>query len=629
MAILPLVSDDAPITLPKSKTLLLIAGVFLILIFLAFGRSLFQGFAPLDDDLLITHNLAVRGITPENLRSVFTTFDPELYIPLTFVSYQVNYLIGGLHPFIYHLTNILLHAGNALLVSWLLLLLTGKWGLSLFAGLLFAVHPLNTEAVVWLASRKDLLSTALFLGAWIAYITYRKRGRNPYVLSVVLFLFALLSKIMAVSLPVALLLTDHFIERRPWNKAMIIDKLPYVLLSAIFLGIALFGKERIVAEHSTYSVALIAAKSIAFYLQKFLLPVHLGVFYPHQGGISLLLPAFFIPALLTILIVGGIAATWRRIPWFAFGALVFLITLSPTFLNSQKSGEIYFASDRYPYLPSVGLLFLIVMGITQCMRDRRAPLMARAGAGALIAILAVLSFSQTKIWDSAETLFGNTLRLYPQSIAARISLATMAKNTGKYDQAIKLLRDGLGYGDDVLLRMGLGTVYAKMGRVEDARDQFLQARALDSKNPEPLVALGVLDEYEKNIPAAIENYRTAVMMDSSYVSARNKLGTLLMEEGNLTAAEEQFRAALEWNPNAEGVHYNLSLILDVQGKPDEALAHLEKANELLPDDPQIMLALAEHLTAKDSERARELLGRIFRRDPQNPDAQSLMKELQY
>lgn len=591
----------------KRRAVPIIVGGTLLIVFIVFGRSLYQGFAPLDDDLLITHNLAIRGITAENLRTVFTTYDPELFVPLTFVSYQINYLIGGLSPWIYHLTNILLHAGNAMLVMWIVILLTKNRWASLIAGLIFAVHPLNTEAVAWLAGRKDLLSTFFFLAAWVGYIKYRGEETRPrrvstaFLVSVTLFGLALLSKVMAVTLPAILLMTDILIEKRKWNWHMLTDKIPYAILSGIFLIIATAGKERIIANHSMMETALMAAKSTVFYLQKFLLPIHLGVFYPFHGDITIFSSAFFVPIVIMIVMIGcGVFFFVRKMRWVTFGIAFFLVTLAPTFINFHKGGEIYFASDRYPYLPMVGLIFLVVM-MVGIVLEKGAPAARPYGrvwmgiAGAGIAALTIMSFFQTKIWDSPQALFGNTLRLYPESVAARVALASMDRQMGKYEQAIKLLRDGLSYGDNLQLRMGLGTVYAKIGRVDDAADQFQQALRLEPENPEPLVALGVLDEYNKKIPDAMAKYRRAVALDPSYVSARNKLGSLLLEEGKMEEAEAQFRAALQWNPNAEGVLYNLALVLDAQGKRDEALLLLERAHALSPDDPRIAEAFEEHL----------------------------------
>ncbi|MBI2636040.1 tetratricopeptide repeat protein [Candidatus Peregrinibacteria bacterium] len=581
-------------------------------------------------------------MTAGNLKTVFTSYDPELYIPLTFVSYQINYMMAGLSPWIYHLTNILLHAGNALLVMWIALLLARMKCVAellvpaIFAGMLFAAHPLNTEAVAWLAGRKDLLSAMFFLSAWIGYIGYRRmagaaRGSAAYWASVILFLFGLLSKVIALTLPAVLLLTDILIERRKWSWKILIDKIPYAALSGVFTLVAVLGKERIIAHHSITETALMAARSTAFYLQKFLMPVHLGVFYPYRGEINILLPAFLLPAVIIIALIACAAfCLTRRMQWMTFGVAFFLTTLAPTFINFHKGSEMYFASDRYPYLPMVGLVFLLMMAATQdvaVLRLYNRFWMWVPGVG-VIAVLTTLSFFQTKIWDSPAALFGNTLKLYPESVAARDSLAAMDRQTGRYERAIKLLRDGLAYGDNLQLRMGLGTVYAKIGRVEDAADQFLQALKLEPGNPEPLVALGVLDEHNGKISDAMEKYRRAVEIDPSYVSARNKLGSLLLETGKTAEAEEQFRAALEWNPNTEGVLFNLSLILDSQRQTGEALELLERAYALSADDPRIMSALAEHLLISNPARARGILEQILRMDAGNQDAKNLLKRLQ-
>ncbi len=589
--------------LPQIPLCLTLAAGFLALTLLAFGRSLSQGFAPFDDDLLIVQNLAAHGITFAHLKTVFTSFDPELYIPLTFISYQIDYMIAGLAPWIYHLTNILLHALNGMLIGWLLLLLTKRRGPALFAALIFIAHPLNTEAVVWVAGRKDLLSTMFFLLSMITYVRYRKNQRWSYAMSIVFFIFALLSKVMAATLPAILILFDFLIERRKWDWKMLTEKIPHIILSAIFILIAALGKERTLSHHSMLETALMAAKSTVFYLQKMLLPIHLGMFYPYHGDISIFVPAFFIPVCVMLLILGVTLWSMKKHRTITFGILFFLITLAPTFTNFHKGGEMYFASDRYPYLPSIGLLFLLAMGIGEIF-DRLQPREAQekfwiGGGACIVAILCLLSFLQTRIWDSAANIFENTLALYPESVAARSSLAMMKKDQGRYDQAIKLLRDGLRFGESVELRMGLGTVYAKVGRVDDAADQFMKAQALDPLNPEPLVGLGVLDEYRKNLPKAMEEYRKAVDLDPSYVDARNKLGAMLLDAGKTAEAEAQFRAALRWNPNADGVLFNLSVILDMQGKSDEALEALEKAHALNPDSAPIAMALAKHLREND------------------------------
>lgn len=587
------------ILVDRRGTLLVLCCLFLLMALIAFGQALWQGFAPVDDDLLVTHNLAAYGPTIDHLRRAFTTFDPELYIPLTFVSYQIDYLIGGLTPFVFHLTNILLHTGNGLLVAWLLFLLTKRKTLSMIAALLFVVHPLNTETVVWIAARKDLLSTFFALLSIIAYIRHREGTRQVYALSVVFLLLALLSKVSTAIVPALLLLYDVLWERRRWSTRLLLEKAPHLLLSGFFVAVAVMGKERILSNHNPWETILMAGKSTAFYLQKLLIPIGLGVFHPYRGEISLLLPGFFIPMAVAVALVTCAIVCAKKYPWVTFGIAFFLITIAPTFINFHKGGEIYFASDRYPYMGMAGMLVLLVKGVDMVMRRIRGPWSHERpwmiGGAAVIALFCILSFVQTRIWNSAETLFSRTLALYPQSIAARAALAGMARRTGHEERAIKILREGLQSGESLRLRLELGNVYAKVGRVDDAVEQFSRAAALEPENPEPVFSLGVLDEHFGKIDEAMAKYRRAVELDPSYVAARNRVARLLLEQQKYAEAETELRAALRWNPNAEGVLYNLSLALDGQGRRAEALPYLEDAHALLPDSREIAVALQEHV----------------------------------
>ena len=192
---------------PSRKHIALLGIVFLALTLFAFGPSLFGEFVFWDDDLLVFENPVVQVMTPWTLGKIFTMYDPELYIPLTFFTYQINYLIGGMSPFVYHLTNIVLNAGNALLVTGIAyLLLKRNRTAALLTGLLFAVHPLHTEAVAWISARKDILSAFFFLIATLLFLLHEEHPtRKRYTGMLIAFLCALLSKVIAVTFPVVML----------------------------------------------------------------------------------------------------------------------------------------------------------------------------------------------------------------------------------------------------------------------------------------------------------------------------------------------------------------------------------------------------------------------------------------
>ncbi len=615
----------------------LFSGLVFLLVLLAFGGSLRHGFSPIDDHFLITENLAIRGITWEHLKYIFTTYDPELYIPLTLFSFQVNYVLGGLAPFGFHLANLFLHAANAILVGYLLFLLGMRRSIAFLCAALFAVHPLNTEAVVWIAGRKDVLSTLFTLVSIIFYIHARRGTRSAYVGSLFAFLLALLSKAMAVTLPVLLLLIDTFIERRKISWNILADKIPYALLSALFMVIATAGKERVIGSVTFFETMLMAGRSAMFYVEKFFLPFDLSVFYTHRGTITLsdtrlLVPWLFLAGTLALLLF----LTWRRrsvsqnsllsAAWF--GSLFFLITLSPTFLNFQKGAETFVAVDRYAYFPMIGILFFLVSALESLSSKFRNRFITPSILLLLVMLVVPLSIAQTKTWANPELLYANALNVHPESLGARVSLAKYYREQGRLQEAFDVLKAGLPYGDDSHLHLAAGAILARSGRVADAIAEFQKAAAMDPENPEPHYSLGMLEEEIGNFAAAQRAYAEAVRLDASYVIARVRLGELLVKEGKPGEAKLQLEEALRWNPHSLEAHTALGLLLNSVGNFDGALVHLQKAVSLDPHAVPVLLALAEISIAQDDVvEARMYLERVLKVDQRNAEALALRVEL--
>lgn len=614
---------------------------------LVFGGALSHGFSMIDDPYLVTQNLFVRGLTPENIRYVFTHFDPELYMPLTFLSYQLDYVLGGMNPAIFHFTNILLHGINAALVIMLLWLLIKNRPVAILGGLLFLVHPLNTEAVVWVAGRKDLLSTGLFLGSLITYVHSLQgrgaavpgRGNRLYWFSIGLFLLALLSKAMVLTLPALLVLIVAIVNdqhQQPTTHYPLLTRLgsliPYVILSTVFAAIALIGKERVVESSTLMETVLMACKSTVFYLQKFFLPTGLNPIYPYHAPITIVSPDFYWPIIILIIIslVAIVSLKWTK--WIAIGLAFFLITLSPTFLNFHKGTVTFFAVDRYAYLPMIGIIIILAAGWRKLenypLHTTHYPLRNLLSV-ILLLILSVFSFNQTSVWASDERLLTRSLMLYPDSIPTRTSLSVIYRQTGRINEERSVIEAGLTYREDVAYRTGLGSIFAREGRTDEARNEYERARLLDPENPEPLFYLGSLEEQLNNADEALDLYKQAITIDDSYVGAYINAGAILLDRGEFAEAEELFRSALEWNPNTMEANYNLFDALERQKNQEEAFPYLVRAYKLNPDDPDIGLAYAYRLNEKgDSERATEILEHHITLDPENRAAVRLLKSIQ-
>ena len=552
-----------------------------IIAFIAFGGSLAHDFAPIDDHFLILQNLAIRGVTFENLRTIFTSYDPELYIPLTLFTYQLNYLAGGLEPFGYHLVNATLHAANGVLVFFVVQAFVNAdrrsteltannrrpydaWT-ALLAASLFTVHPIHTQSVVWIAGRKDLLMTMFFLLSFLAFV------RNRQWWSLGFFLLACLSKVTAITLPAVLILHEAITHKSVNLK----NKTPFFIISILFILIAFGGKERIVGNADWISTVLFAGRGAVLGLQKLVLPTGLSIFYPAAQNANLLSPALLISSLIMILLIFFMWFGRRKWQWLSIGLAVYIITIAPALINLKTGGQQYIFADRYAYLPSVGIFFILAYLLAKI------PLKASMiTAVILLSTLTMLTIRQVTTWSTPEKLFSHALGLYPASVPARTALAKAYREAGKYEEAFSILKEGLRYGDDVRLFLGAGAVYARVGQTKDAAEQFGKARAIAPDNPEPSFALGSLEEQLGNVIAAQAHYERAVELDPSYAAVRAALGKIYLNQERGADARAQFAEALRWNPNSREAHEGMVNMFEAEGDGVAATEHRRKADAL-------------------------------------------------
>ncbi|MBT7928827.1 tetratricopeptide repeat protein [Candidatus Peregrinibacteria bacterium] len=391
----------------------------------------------------------------------------------------------------------------------------------------------------------------------------------------IIFVLALLSKVMVVTLPAILIIYDYLIDNRRGIKKIIIEKLPFIILSIIFIIIALGGKERVVSVLSIQEMAMLASKSTLFYVQKIFIPVGLTIIYPFNEAITI---GTFFPYIIGILLMigGGIFAI-KKSPLIAFGLLWFALTLVPTFSNASKAGFIFFAVDRYAYVPSIGI-FLIVAFVFSKLNCKSKILI-----GSLVSIslvLGLLSISQTRTWVDSEHLYNHAIDVYPESVPARASLARILRESGEYEEAFAVLKEGLPFEDHPVMHLGAGYIYARVGQVPEARNQFVLARKMDMESAEPVFSLGSLEEQIGNTSLAQKYYKEAIDLDPSYVIARVKLASILYDSGNLLDAKEQIELALEWNSNSIQAHELLAQILKEEGDNKGSDTHSEIAKKL-------------------------------------------------
>jgi hypothetical protein len=443
--------------------------VFSLALFLAVaavhGQTIGHEFINFDDPLYVTDNpVVLDGLTSSGVWWALFSFHAHNWHPLTWISHMLDSGIWGQNPEGHHATNVLLHAANALFLFFLLLRFSGAPVKCFLTALLFAVHPQHVESVAWVAERKDLLSTFFTLAACHAYGSYvHKPLPRRYLSVVLLFGMALLSKPMAVTFPLVLLLLDYWplgrYTRPGALKALALEKGPLFGMSAILSAVTLLAQ-----SHS----AIVSIKALGFsarlgnalvsyikYAAMALWPSDLSVFYPHPGE-----PPAWMSAGAALLLAGVVFTAYRlrfRAPWFPVGLLIYLGTLVPVIGIVQVG--LQGMADRYTYLPSTALFAMAVWGLAALFDRLRLGKAPRAALASVILLYAAAGYVQAGYWKNSKTLFERSVEIAPLNYLAHFNLGLDHYNHGRPLEAIRHYRQSLAVKPgDPLVNGGLGSV---------------------------------------------------------------------------------------------------------------------------------------------------------------------------
>ncbi|MBU2214080.1 tetratricopeptide repeat protein [Patescibacteria group bacterium] len=577
--------------------------LFLALVtFLTYAPSLGNDFVTYDDDLLVYQNPNVLKFTPQTIAEVFTTYDPELYVPITLMSYQLERVFFGLNPFIFHLTNLLLHIGSVLLVFWIALKLVPyrsqqhAFWIALTTSALFALHPINTEAVAWIAARKDILSGFLFFLSFALYLKFSEsQKRRDYILSIVTFAFALGAKVSVIFLPVVLLFADWFVGRSmDWK--ILKDKVPFFLLSLIFGIIALLGKQSQIAGLTLVEQILLAAKGVSFYIWKLVWPTELSIFHPQSYPIETTSPGLIVPLIvLVLLIMVALFALPKRSVIF-FGIAFFLTMLIPTFATFWKNGFVYFASERYAYSALFGIFFLLsfmfvplILRLTEKRTRMEVPVMA---GGLLLGLfLAFFSVAQAGTFENGETLLRHALALLPDSAHALNNLGTTLYQNDRNDEALEMYDRALAI-DPLLpqVHTNRGLILFKDGKDFEAEESFRRAiasppiyRGLLEDELQCYFLLSQMLEDRGNGAEAMRLLRQAAEVGDQYFTPHYNLGIRYQGLSQSEKAYEEFTKAVSINSRDVDTQYRLAAVAAETGRLEEAAVALRRVVRLDPD----------------------------------------------
>jgi tetratricopeptide (TPR) repeat protein len=543
----------------KSKVAYFIFFGLIIANLAVYGQVVNYNFTNYDDNQYVTANLRVQtGVTPQNVSWAFTSCEPSYWMPLIWLSFMLDFEIYGLKPGGYHLTNLLLHIINALLLFTIFKRMTGAVWKSAFIAALFALHPLNVESVAWVAERKNVLSTFFWMLTILTYIYYVARPSfKRYMLIPLAFAFGLMAKPMVVTLPFVLLLLDYWpLERfQPdhWLSSdrlagskysggsgrgtvalrLVVEKLPLFLLAGAvsvmtFLIQQSSGAAKSIEQYPFIDRIANALVSYARYMGKMIWPQDLAVFYPHPGN-SVPLWQLCGAALLLMGISIGLIRAGRRHPYFVVGWLWYLGSLVPV-IGLVQSGDQGMA-DRFTYVPLIGLFIMITWGASELARTWHHQRMILAvTASMLLLALAICSALQTRHWKNDITLFTHALQVTENNFLAHNNLGSALASQGKNEEGIYHFRETLRISPNhVEAHYNLGLALAKQGKLEEAKAHYSNALQLRPDYPEALNGLGVALARQGNLEEAIGLFTAALRVKPDYGPARGNLNLALQK----------------------------------------------------------------------------------------------------
>lgn len=495
-----------------------------------------NGFIDFDDEDYVTANMVVRqGLTLKGLIWAFTTFQAGNWHPLTWLSHMLDVELFGLNPIGHHATNLLLHAVNSLLLCALLHRLTGLLGRSAVVAMLFAIHPLHVESVVWVAERKDVLSTLFWLLTMGAYVWYvGKPSLKRYLPVAAFFALGLMAKQMLVTLPVILLLMDYWPLNRltPRQekhqtkkidiKFLLIEKIPLVALSAAASLVILRAHASAKALFNVDGESLLlhsgnALLSYVKYIRNMFWPVDLALFYPFEPSAVTALKVAGAAVLLAGL-TGLSVAQGRKRPYLAFGWFWYLITLFPVIGFIRVGGQAL--ADRYTYIPLIGLFLMIVWGIAGVAGKWRKGFPAMAGVAVIVvAILSVLTVTQIRYWQNSYDLFAHALAVVKRNWLAHNNMGILYAQHNRNDEAIYHFQESVRLNPKGVVGFrNLGNAYQSVGRNTEAIEAYRQAVWINPNDAESHYRLGLAYLLGGNSDFAQQEYRQLLRLNESYAS---------------------------------------------------------------------------------------------------------------
>ncbi|MGD0887486.1 MAG: tetratricopeptide repeat protein [Thermodesulfovibrionales bacterium] len=590
----------------------------LIILLVSFGiyfNALFNGFV-YDDKLQVLDNRWIKDLNhiPDMFSKSVWSFQGETiisnyYRPLMHLFFMLNYYIFGLRPWGFHLLNILFHTGVSILVFVIASRLlrapsnSSQLGEQGFVGsllsppfvgaLVFATHPIHTEAVAWVSGVPELSYTFFFLLSLYLYMRFEEGMKGMYPLSLLSFSIATFCKEPALTLPILLVAYDYIFGKKEAGYLPFVKRyIPYLLVAGAYLvlryrALGGFSPQRPHIVLSGYGYIINVFPLFTQYLEELLLPLNLNAFHVLHPISSIFETIGLVSSAVAAAFVGVTFLTYKKKSKVCFGLLVIALPLLPS-LYIPALGENVFA-ERYLYLPSFGFVLLIALALSWAKAVK--PCLA-SGLVIISLSLAVVysvgTVTRNTVWRDDLTLFTDTVRKSPDAAIPHYNLGNAYLNQNRLDEAENEYIGALKLKPDyAMAHNNLGNAYLNQNRLDEAENEYIAALKLRPDYADAQYNLGTAYLNQNRLDEAVKEYIAALKLRPDHADAHYNLGTAYLNENRFDEAIHEYIAALKLRPDFANAHYNLGNAYLNENRLDEAVKEFIAALKLKPDDAEV------------------------------------------
>jgi len=542
-----------------------------------------------DDGLNIRDNHLTAQFDFSTIKSIFTTHVGQSYVPLVITSFAWERSKSGLHPWLFHFDNLLLHLLCVALVYYLIRILTEQFWMPALIALLFGIHPMHVESVVWITERKDVLYGMFYLGSLICYVKMiqsEKRKIILYVLSLGLFILSLLSKIQAVSLPLAMFAVDYLLKRK-LNFKLIAEKLPFLALSVVIgvVGILLLSSGDSLDFNTKYSLlnrVFLGFYAYDIYMVKSIVPYELSALYSYPKAINGVLTwPYYASVIPVIAILVFVILRFRKSREIVFGVLFFTVNIF--FLLQILGAGKAFMADRFSYISYLGLFFIFGDIIFRKLKRGFLQTGSITLSVVVLIMLCYVSYARCSVWRNSETLWTDVIKKYPEEAAPYNNRGIYYRETGRNDLAFadysKVISIAPGYAIAYVSR---GNIYFDNKQYDLALADYNKAEAGGATSEHLFANRGAVWSMKGEYQKAFDDFEHSLTINPHHANAFKSRAICYMYMKEFQRALKDFERYLQRAPGDDDVFNSIAVCYQYLHQTDESLIWFEKAISIKP-----------------------------------------------